>query len=158
MMKNLLIIDNYVKGRPLDHLKCALEAHGITAEVIRYNAPDLQTKAKDSDALVLGGTENRFSSADLGEYMTEMALIRSCERPIFGICGGHQLIGIAYGSEVVPLGYEVKKHRNVQIVQPDPLFRSLPTTIRVLESHTEIVNKLPQNLIWPHTPKTELRL
>ena len=140
---NILIVDNYAKMRPLDHLKLSLEEHEITTEVIRHNAPNLQTKADDFDALVLSGTENMLNREDLGEYKTEIALIKNYERPLLGICGGHQLIGIAYGSKVIALGYEVTGYHNVQIIRPNTLFRSLPLTIQVLESHKEIVNKLP---------------
>ena len=90
-------------------------------------------------------------------------LIRETRIPIFGICGGMQLIGQAYGSEVGPLrklregeadpnpGYHPGQFKEwgflpVQIVRRDPLFAGLPDEIVVRQSHAFQVMQVPDEL------------
>jgi len=79
-------------------------------------------------------------------------LIRNTQIPVFGFCGGMQLIGQAYSVKVGPLRKlrEGEKDPNpsyhpgqfkewgflpVQIVQRDPLFEGLPDEIVVRQAH-----------------------
>ncbi len=81
-------------------------------------------------------------------------LIREAKVPIFGFCGGMQLISEAFGVEVRPMRrlHEGEKDPNpsyrpgwfkewgflpVKVVQRDPLFAGLPSEIFVRQAHAE---------------------
>lgn len=87
-------------------------------------------------------------------------LIRNTQIPIFGFCGGMQLIGQAYSAKVGPLRKlrEGEKDPNpsyhpgqfkewgflpVQIVQRDPLFEGLPEEIVVRQAHAFHILQVP---------------
>jgi GMP synthase (glutamine-hydrolysing) len=87
-------------------------------------------------------------------------LIRNTQIPMFGFCGGMQLIGQAYSAKVGPLrklregekdpnpGYHPGQFKEwgflpVQIVQRDPLFEGLPEEIVVRQAHAFQMLQVP---------------
>jgi len=63
--------------------------------------------------------------------------------PALGVCFGHQLLGHAFGSRVVRAANPAKGYRDAEVLRRDTLFRGLPHSIGVYESHQEEVESLP---------------
>ena len=63
--------------------------------------------------------------------------------PALGVCFGHQLLGHAFGSRVVRAANPAKGYRDAEVLRHDLLFRGLPHSIGVYESHREEVDSLP---------------
>jgi len=102
-------------------------------------------------------------------------LIRNTQIPIFGFCGGMQLIGQAYSSKVERMRKlrDGEKDPNpryhpgqfkewgflpVQIVQRDPLFDGLPDEIVVRESHAFHVVQVPAEFkLLASTPECKVQ-
>ncbi len=100
---------------------------------------------KEARALILGGFRAWVPIEQWQvPYAQEYRLVRETEKPLLGICGGHQLIALALGGSVEPLGRVVKGYRRVRVLEPDPLFNGLGNEITVLESHQDHVAKLPE--------------
>jgi len=98
----------------------------------------------DFDAVILSGTEGLLSKASDRKQFSELTdIIRNINMPILGICGGEQLIGLAYGKPIVPTGRLVRGYRNIEILDADPFFEGLPKVVSVMQSHYEIVESLP---------------
>jgi GMP synthase (glutamine-hydrolysing) len=92
------------------------------------------------------------------------ALIRTTRIPIFGFCGGMQLISEAFGAKVQPMRKlrEGEKDPNpqyrpglfkewgflpVKVVQRDPLFAGLPGELLVREAHAEHALETPPEFV-----------
>ncbi len=86
------------------------------------------------------------------QYQTIIDFINSSTIPILGVCFGHQLIGVAFGSQIVPLGKDLEAFCSVSIHENsesnekiEPIFHALPGEIQVYEWHSEEVEHLPPN-------------
>jgi len=99
----------------------------------------------DFDAVVMSGSEALYSTADdKAKFVKAIEATRVTDLPVLGICGGHQLIGMAYGERVVSIGKTIKSYRDVEVLTDDPLFEGLSRVISVLESHQEMVERVPR--------------
>jgi GMP synthase-like glutamine amidotransferase len=99
----------------------------------------------------------------LGDLLKDLALGQN--RPVLGICGGHQFLALAFGGrlgfidpkldEIPPERYPkgALSERGVVIletVKDDPIFEGLvvhPGRFRVVESHYEEVKEIPHPLV-----------
>jgi GMP synthase (glutamine-hydrolysing) len=80
-------------------------------------------------------------------------VIKQASQPILGICGGHQQIALAYGSEVGLMerlepgeGYDgAKRERGFFPIENtgEGLFKGLPSVVTVWHSHCDEVKQLP---------------
>src|SRR5207245_6936635 len=76
-------------------------------------------------------------------FQSKIDPVKKKNLPLLRICFGHQLIGAAYGSEVVDLGHNVREFKEVKLLGKDPLFEGLPGSIRVSESHRQAISRVP---------------
>ena len=100
---------------------------------------------KDPDIVILTGSNFMLSKPDTRTvFRPEMDLIMETDLPFLGICFGHQLIGAAYGSQVVDLGHNIREFKEVKLLGKDPLFDGLPGSIKVSESHRQALTRVPE--------------
>lgn len=167
---HMLVVNNF-----LDHVKNAswIEAlhHAIrdelrcSTEVVPYThfAPDFVEERIDKvDAVVLSGTEAMLSKDTVqSAFKNTIEAIRLLHLPVLGICGGHQLISLAYGEKVVYMGQLLEGYHELEVLVEDPLFRGLPRIISVTQSHEEMVEHVPRGFTLlarsPETPVEAVR-
>ncbi|MDQ3665933.1 MAG: gamma-glutamyl-gamma-aminobutyrate hydrolase family protein [Acidobacteriota bacterium] len=108
-----------------------------TTQVTHLASLAAAVKAFEPDGIVLSGTLRDFDfyrPAIIEEFGN---FIRSTKIPTLGICGGHQLVGLSFGAQVITLDrLEQHQHREnrpneyqyrfVRITDPhDPIFRGI---------------------------------
>ena len=142
-MPRVLAVNNYSTDEWFVPLKTSLTSNGAKVTV----APGADSSASlfnKYDAVVLSGSPDMLSETRIQDkYSSEIRAVRGTKVPILGICFGLQLIGCAFGSKVVKMGPMIREYVDTEIIVPDPLFSGLPKTISVLESHEEILDRLP---------------
>ena len=77
--------------------------HGCRVTVVPANTPAARIKELDPDGLFLSNGPG--DPAAVGYAVKSIKELADGSLPIFGICLGHQLLGLAYGGETVKLPY-----------------------------------------------------
>ncbi len=98
---------------------------------------------------VLSGRQSTFwEPAELPLFTHEQQLIRETSIPLLGICAGHQIIGLAYGAEWVPLEGEIMEEgfHAVKLHGKDPLFSGLPKNFSVYQYHAYHIPVVPDEI------------
>ena len=120
--------------------------------------------AKDYDAILVTGSPS--SVREKLPWMRRLAdwLREAAEKgaPILGVCFGHQLLGWAYGAEVVknPNGRETG---SIEVAlteagRRDPLFAGLPERFTVQATHEDVLDRLPEGArLLAQNPNTALQ-
>ncbi len=105
-------------------------------------------KFDEFDGVVLSGSPAMLSGAGSETpYLGEMDAISGSTVPILGICFGHQLMSMTYGSKVVMAPSPTKRFVSTEVLWKDRLFSGLPKRISVFESHHEVVESVPEGFV-----------
>jgi len=103
--------------------------------------------------IILSGQSHPWDKYTRESLAGVFDVIKLASQPILGVCGGHQQIALAYGSEVGLMerlepgeGYAgAKRERGFFAVENtgEGLFKGLPSTVTVWHSHCDEVKQLP---------------
>ena len=101
-------------------------------------------KFNSFDGVALSGSPDMLSNPDIQrKYRGEIDAILEARVPLLGVCYGHQLIGLAFGSRIVEDKRHVLEFVRTRVLENDPLFSGLPQSTMLLESRREVVESLP---------------
>jgi len=149
----ILVVNNYLDqtkySEAMDNL-CARvkDASRDPVERVSYEGfgPEfVRNQIGRFDAVVLSGSEALYSRPeDRLKFQKAIEGTRSLTLPVLGICGGHQLLAMAHGENIVDMGRALRDYYEVEILADDPLFDGLERRILVRESHREMVEHLPK--------------
>ncbi len=144
----ILVVNNYKEPeKARQALQNIALCTGEQPEMVEYTTARLKDVVlqKHPDIMILTGSNFMLSKPDTRMvFQPEMDLVRETDLPFLGICFGHQLIGAAYGSQVVDLGHNIREFKEVKLLGKDPLFDGLPGSIRVSESHRQALTRVPE--------------
>jgi GMP synthase (glutamine-hydrolysing) len=143
----ILVINNYKEPeKARQALQNIALCTGEKPEMVDYTTARLKDVVlqKDPDMVILTGSNFMLFKPDTRRvFQPEMDLVRETDLPFLGICFGHQLIGAAYGSQVVDLGHNVRAFKEVKLLGSDPILNGLPSSISVSESHRQALVSVP---------------
>ncbi len=88
------------------------------------------------DAVVLTGSPTMLAVQPPSPEL--VGFLRRLVRPVFGICFGHQLLGVAHGAEIGSRKF-YEGPGTVRVLEPGGIFEGLPAEIEVFESHKEFL-------------------
>ncbi|MDG2152812.1 MAG: gamma-glutamyl-gamma-aminobutyrate hydrolase family protein [Crocinitomicaceae bacterium] len=89
--------------------------------------------------IIISGAPILVTEEDMGSYITASEWIKTISIPLLGICFGHQLIGIHYGS-IVKKMKEDREFQEIEIFEESKLFARLPRIIEMQEDHCEFIS------------------
>ncbi len=110
---------------------------GYYSEILPFNAP----LPEDAGAVVLSGSP--YSVYDDGAPLPDPNVL-TAGVPVLGICYGLQVITHLLGGRVAPSQRKEYGPADLQVLDPDHLFRDLPAEFRVWMSHGDRVEELPE--------------
>jgi GMP synthase (glutamine-hydrolysing) len=94
------------------------------------------------DAIVLSGAPILLTEIDPTPYLLHLSWIKTYNKPLLGICFGHQIIGLLYGARVSKMR-EDRQFQEIEVVKDDVLFERLPDVFEMQEDHCEHIS-IPQ--------------
>jgi GMP synthase (glutamine-hydrolysing) len=99
----------------------------------------------DKKGIILSGAPILITEVDPGKYLERISWLKTTTLPVLGICFGHQLIGITFGS----FGTRIREDRDwqeIESIENSPLFEKLPKTFEMMEDHCETIS-IPHDFI-----------
>ena len=135
------------------------EVSGLSTMVEHYSKV---TPARLTDlrpvGIVLSGQGSPWEDYRAATLQGVMDAIRETDRPLLGICGGHQLIALALGGKVDRIrrlrpgrGYEgcwkESGYVAVHVSRSDPVVGSAGRELHVYQSHYDEVKRVPSDLV-----------
>ena len=83
----------------LEEIKGNLDKSGHSYKVIRINEL-VGCKFDSFSGIIVSGAPILLTRVDLKKYVELFRFIKTIDIPVLGICFGHQIIGLLYGSEI----------------------------------------------------------
>ncbi|HKV36476.1 MAG TPA: gamma-glutamyl-gamma-aminobutyrate hydrolase family protein [Pyrinomonadaceae bacterium] len=134
-----------VLGRLIPGVEILTEPfHSVSIERVRSLKPS---------HIILSGQSHPWDNYTPQSLAGVFDVIKQAAQPILGVCGGHQQIALAYGSEVGLMerlepgeGYQgAKRERGFFPIDNtgEGLFKDLPANVTVWHSHCDEVKDLP---------------
>ena len=143
-MVKVLAVNNYPGLERFRRVTDALAGAGAEVSSIGWQESSPRTFGV-FDGVVLSGSPDMLSEPGVQrKYLPEIEAITGSKVPLLGICFGHQLIGRAFGSQVVKDREVVRRNVETTVLMPGGLFDGLPAKLWLAESREEIVSSLPQ--------------
>jgi len=141
-----LIIDNYLPNSPqIENLYNVIKDITVhTVEVKDYTTIHAGEEFRLYDVIVLSGAQRKLAEPGIFDaYRNEVDFMKSTQKPLLGICFGHQLMAMAFGAEVMNIGKKIDGYYMVQRIGENEIFEGLEERFLVCESHEEMVVDLP---------------
>lgn len=145
-----LIINCYLPNSPqIENLYNVVKDITVhTVEVKDHSTIRMEEDVHLYDAIIISGSQRKLAEIGTFELYTNVAeLIKNAQKPILGICFGHQLIAMAYYESVVPMEKRIEGYYIVKKLMNDEIFAGLGDKIVVMQSHEEMVANAPYEFI-----------
>ncbi|EDM23097.1 aminodeoxychorismate/anthranilate synthase component II [Caminibacter mediatlanticus TB-2] len=140
----ILMIDNY-DSFTYNIVQYCLEL-GANLKVIRNDEMSIEEiKKLNPEKIIISPGPSTPKEAGVS-----VEVVKKIQKPILGVCLGHQSIAYAFGGEIIRAKNLMHgKTSNIEVTLKDDIYKNLPNKFRVTRYHSLIVNKknLPKNII-----------
>ena len=131
----ILIIDCGSQKTPFIEQAIDLEMDYKTVSLFDVTEKD----AENCIGIVISGAPILITEVDNSRFLDKLQWIKTIQIPVFGICFGHQIVGLMYGA----FGSRQREDRDWQTIErlvDCPLLDKLPDTFEMMEDHCESIS------------------
>ena len=140
----ILMIDNY-DSFTYNIVQYCLEL-GANLKVIRNDELSIEEiKKLNPEKIIISPGPSTPKEAGVS-----VEVVKKVQKPILGVCLGHQSIAYAFGGEIVRAKNLMHgKTSDIQITVNDDIFKNLPNKFRVTRYHSLVINQdnLPKCIV-----------
>ena len=133
----VLVVNN--KTLSLKQLRARFETLGSDTEAVDTASVPARLDGR-YQAIVLSGTKVR--AYDTEYYQPLIDLVMGADVPVFGICGGMQILAVANGGELAEGPQRVGGHE-AQVDKEEAVFTYVKPTVTVFHRHTLYLKQAP---------------
>ena len=121
----------------LKEIEGNVEKAGYSFKVVKFD------KLNDFDltpfsGIIISGAPTLLTEVNLQKYLDLFKFIKTINVPVFGICLGHQIMGLLHGAEIHK-GKMIDKKENIDILKDDLFFEDLENNSLFREEHSEYI-------------------
>ncbi len=150
----VLAVNNYPTTERFERLRRCLSDNGADVTSIEWSQSSA-SKFDQFDGVALSGAPDMLSKKSTQlKFHAEVEAIVKTKVPVLGVCFGHQMMALAFGSNVIEDGEHVLRFVKTNPVVEDPIFDGIPSPAMLLESRHEIVEALPESFRLLATSET----
>lgn len=137
-MVTLLLLNCYPDtGKIQPYLNLINSAGEKKLDTVVLDENSLPQSLDQFDALVISGADRMITDKQFNPILLD--LIANNQKPLLGICYGHQLLATAFGCDVVKDDRFHEGKREIKKVKDDVLLSGFPEKFVMEESHLEYV-------------------
>lgn len=114
---------------------------GCDSKIVEPEMPVDQLK--DSDGLILSGGAVRIGSGGEKIVKNVASYLDEFEKPILGLCAGHQFMAIHFGGKSEPAKIPEYGRVEIEVLDEDDLFKGVPKKFVAWASHNDEVTSAP---------------
>lgn len=92
--------------------------------------------------IIISGAPILVTEVDIAKYLDQVQKLVDTQKPLLGICFGHQLIGIHFGAIASRIN-PINDLNEISVLSDSALFNRLPNEISMMEDHCEAIS-VPQ--------------
>lgn len=140
-MKKLLIIDFGSSKTPEIETMVYEFADYLTVPFEETN----DTTAIDFDGVILSGAPILITEQNLSPYLERLNWIKSTEKPVLGICFGHQILGLLYHAYPARMK-DCRTMNEIEQFAECPILNRLPQIFEMQEDHCESIS-IPEEFV-----------
>ena len=137
-MTRILVVDN--GGQWTHRIWRRLGDLGCESGIIQNTTPLEQVQAADGLVMSGGAPRIAWEAPKLGVTDT---YFENFGKPILAICVAHQLLAIHFGGKAGPASVPEYGHVELEVLEPDGLFKGLPAKFTVWGNHNDEVKECP---------------
>lgn len=135
----ILVVNNYGQFCHLIHR--SMRELEVDVELVPNTLAVKEVLEKESDGIILSGGPTLERAGNCMDYICHI------DRPILGICLGHQLIARAYGGKTRTGFIGGYAAIEVEIVDEDEILSGIGPKTTVWSSHSDEVSELPEGFL-----------
>lgn len=141
----LLIINTAEKNNPdfTDPILKISRDFQVKEEIIHWSDYNDLEEMNSFDGIIISASP-KGDNENFYDRLRAFRWLKSCEKPVLGICAGHQLIGVTFGAELISDQEAEEGQVKINILNDSPLFKGLPETFFAEQHHNDSVS-LPFN-------------
>jgi len=107
----------------------------VTKPILEHTQEDID----GAQGIIISGAPILVTEQNIDHYLERLAWIKNTNKPVLGICFGHQLIGMLHGA----IASRIREDRDWQTIEfliDDPLISKLPQEVEMMEDHCEAIS------------------
>ncbi|MFN5415851.1 MAG: type 1 glutamine amidotransferase [Flavobacteriia bacterium] len=130
-------------SQKVKYIEEAVDAHCDFVTIPMFDLPN--TDLSKFDGIIISGAPILITEVDTLPYLNCFSWVKTYEKPIFGICFGHQMLGMIHGG-FAARQKEDRDWQTIEQYEESPLFNKLPQEFEMMEDHCECIS-VPHDFI-----------